>query len=644
MKKSIYIAVLLLGGVIVSNAQKTQVRKAQEQYNKLEYIDAIATYEKVAGKGYKTAEMMKQLGNAYYFNAQYTDAAKWYAEMFALKATARNPEYYLRYSLSLKSVGDYAKANEYLEKYYRARGEARPEVKTYLDIIEENSGRYTIENAEVINSELSDYGSTIYNGELIFTSTRKAEKFLPRSHSWNNQPHSILYSSGIDVNGNLQAVEPFSKKLDSKFDEATPVFTSDGNTVYFTRNNYLTKRGYSRNRTTLLKIYRSTLIEDKWSEITELPFNSDDYNVAHPALSPDNKTLYFTSDMPGSMGDADIWKVAVYEDGTFGVPVNLGPAVNTEGRESFPFISSDNKLYYASTGKLGLGGLDIFMSKITDDENYEEAINIGKPINGPVDDFAFYIDSESRTGFFSSNREGGMGDDDIYRFTEHKELICEQLLAGTITDVDTGEYLAAAIIELYDDNEMLLAKTITDEQGAYLFDKEIICDLLYRVRASQKNYSTDEDAVKIPNKTGESRLNLSLKRTREILAPGTDLRFVLGIPDIYFDLDKWNIRTDAEIELQKILNVMSEYPDLIVDIRSHTDCRASHAYNEKLSDRRAKSSRQWLIDQGIAPERLTAKGYGETRLVNHCTDGVACTEEEHQQNRRSEFIVVSGGE
>jgi outer membrane protein OmpA-like peptidoglycan-associated protein/tetratricopeptide (TPR) repeat protein len=642
----LYIGIFLL---FFSNAfaQKVQVKKADKQYEKFAYVDAIVTYEKVMKKGYKTPEMLQKVADAYYFNSQFIEAGIWYAELFNLQPEATNPEYYYRYAQCLKSKEDYAKADEYLKKFYTKKGDDfRAELykssENYMEDIQRNSGRFAIQSATALNSEYSDYGTTVYNGKVIFASTRKSSVFTSTTQKWNNQPFSILYASTISATGNLEEPENFSSKLDSKFNEATPVFTKDGKTIYFTRNNYLKKKGKSSDGSINLKIYKATLIDGKWDNIVELPFNSDEYNVAHPALSPDEKTLYFVSDMPGSIGGADIWKVSISKNGTFGKPENLGTGINTEGKETFPFISAENELYFASDGHPGLGGLDIFVSKITD-KGFSEPENIGKPINSSMDDFGFYIDA-NRNGFFSSNREEGQGFDDIYQFTEYKKLVCEQLLTGIITDVDTGETLEGIIVELYDINNQRIAETTTDSQGKYLFDTPIACDMIYRVRASQENYSTDEGTVKIPKKTGESELDLSVKRTKQVLAPGTDLRFVLGIPDIYFDLNKSNIRPDAEIELQKILDVMTEYPDLIVDIRSHTDCRASHAYNEKLSDSRAKASRQWLVDKGIAPNRLTAKGYGETRLVNHCADGVKCSEEEHQQNRRSEFIVVSGGE
>ncbi len=644
MKKIIYISSLLLTGLLSVNAQQARIKKADTQYDNYQYIDAIATFENVANRGYKTPQMMQSLGNAYYFNAQYIEAAKWYAELFELQPTPDNPEYYMRYSLTLKSIEEYDKANKYLEKYYQVRGEVMPQTKNYLEVIEENSGRFEVENAEIINSEFSDYGATLHNGELIFTSTRRAGKFLPRSHSWNNQPHSVLYAAQIDDNQNLEEPTLFSSNLDSKFDEATPVFTNDGTTVYFTRTNYLKKRGYNQDRITLLKIYQAKLIDDQWSEIKELPFNSDNYSVAHPALSADNQTLYFASDMPGGFGDADIWKVSIKEDGTFGEPINLGATVNTAGRESFPFVSSESELYYASTGKLGLGGMDVFMARITTEGNYEEAINVGKPINSPMDDFGFYINA-NRKGFFSSNREGGRGDDDIYKFTEHRELVCQQLITGIVTDINTKEPLAEVAVELYDESQNLIATTFSDQDGKYSFDKTItLCNKSYRIRAEKENYSIEEEFIKTPKEPGESQVVIGPRKVKEDFVIGQTLNEILDISIIHFDLNKWNIRPDAEIEIAKVLQIMEDYPKMKIEIGSHTDSRASHAYNEKLSERRAQSTRKWLIEKGISPNRITAKGYGETQLVNECVDGVICTEEQHQMNRRSIFIITSMGD
>lgn len=651
MKKMIYIGALVLGGLTFSYAQKTQVKKADKLYDTYKYIDAIETYKKVANKGYKSAEIFQKLGNSHYFNANYSESAKWYSELFVLEPVASDPEYYYRYAQSLKSVGEYTKADEYMEKFYQAKGDDhRAKLflaeRNYLEVIEESSGRYAIENAEILNSDLSDYGTTFYNGELIFTSTRKGSKLVSKNIGWNKQPFSVLYSSKVSPTGNLEEPKTFSEKLDSKVNESTPVFTQDGTTVYFTRNNYLKKTRYSNEGVVLLKIYRATLKDGKWSDIIELPFNSDDYQVAHPALSPDEKWLYFASDMPGTMGEADIWKVAINEGGSYGTPINLGPTVNTEGRESFPFVTNENELYYASTGKPGLGGLDIFMSKISGDQ-YSEAINVGKPINGPMDDFALFIDTKSRIGFFTSNREGGQGDDDIYKFTEYRKLICEHLITGVVTDVDTGEPLAQVEVSLFDQERNLLATTFTDDEGAYMFENDINCNRYYRIRAGKEDYSTEEKYAQTLQEDGVTQVDIALKIVKIIPEPCMELNQFLNIPPIYFDLDKWNIRPDAEIQIAKILEVMKDYPQMKVEIGSHTDCRQTYAYNERLSDRRAKSTRDWLIKNGIAADRLTAKGYGETQLVNDCacepTNESHCTEEQHQLNRRSIFKITSMG-
>lgn len=645
MKRILYMSILLFGTILVSEAQTTQVKKADKKYDDFYYIDAIKTYEKVVNRGYKSADMLEKLGNAYYFNAQYEEAAKWYGELFAFKQKASNPEYYHRYSLSLKSIGEYDKANEYLNKYYSERGEAKPEIRSYLEIIDMNSGRYDIENAADLNSELSDYGTSFYEGSIIFASTRRVSRMVSRVMGWNEQPHSILYTAKVNSEGGFDKAEIFSDKLDSKFNESTAVFTKDGKTIYFTRNNYLKKRGYSDDNTTFLKVYRATLTNNEWGNIIELPFNDDNYNIAHPALSSDEKTLYFVSDMPGTLGDADIWKVDILGEDNYGIPINLGPTINTEGRESFPFVT-ENELYYASTGKLGLGGLDIFISRITEDGEYEEAINVGKPINSPMDDFAFYIHSETREGFFSSNREGGKGDDDIYKLIEIRELICEQAIVGTITDMDSGKPLTEAKIILSDESGNILAETYTNLEGKYSFAKESArCDTPYRIKAEQEDYSIEEEFIRTSKNQGEkSQVDIVLKKVKEEPIVGKTLNEVLNIPIIYFDLDKWDIRPDAEVEIVKVLQVLEDYPQMKVEIGSHTDSRASHAYNQRLSERRAASTRDWLVSNGVDPVRLTAVGYGETQLVNDCADGVDCTEDQHQLNRRSTFTITSMGE
>lgn len=347
--------------------------------------------------------------------------------------------------------------------------------------------------------------------------------------------------------------------------------------------------------------------------------------------------------MPGTIGQSDIFKVAINPDGTFGKPENLGTTINTQGRETFPFITAENELYYASDGHPGLGGLDVFVSKIEKDGTISESQNVGAPINGGTDDFAFFIDNNSRNGFFTSNRSSGHGFDDIYKFTETKKLECEQILSGTITDKETGDILADSKVSLFDEKFQLLKENIANEFGQYNFD--VICGKKYYVRAEKIDYESIEGNIVIPTISGMSQLPLALEKRIKPIGIGTDLAKILNIPMIYFDLDKSFIRKDAAFELEKILTVLQEYPKMKIDIRSHTDCRQTAKYNMALSDRRAKSTIAWLIKNGIDINRLTGKGYGESQLVNNCpcepTNNSDCSEELHQANRRSEFIIIS---
>jgi outer membrane protein OmpA-like peptidoglycan-associated protein len=410
--------------------------------------------------------------------------------------------------------------------------------------------------------------------------------------------------------------------------------------MYFTRNNFNNgKKGKDANKITLLKIYKATLKEGKWNNAQELPFNNDNYSVAHPTLSADEKTMYFASDMPGTYGQSDIWKVALNADGSFGTPENLGVAINTEGKESFPVITNENELYFATDGHPGIGGLDIFMAGMNADGSFKKPINIGAPANSPQDDFAYLIDTKTRKGFLTSNREGGKGYDDIYKFLETRKLVCEQVLSGVVTDLETGEILANTKVTLLDDKFNTIKEAFSDDKGFYTFDVE--CGKSYYIRAEKELYETKEQKVTIPTSNGKTDFPIQLEKKVKPVTVGDDLAKAFGIKIIYFDLDKWNIRPDAALELEKILDVMKQYPNMKIDVRSHTDSRQTHKYNEKLSDRRAKSTVAWLVTNGVDASRLIGKGYGETLLVNKCTDGVKCSEEEHQANRRSEFIITA---
>lgn len=644
--KIIYLVLLVITTVNTYSQTNNKEKKADKQYEKYAYIDAIKTYERVYKRGYKSPEMLQKLANAYYFNGELEKAAKYYDELFTLTEDLE-PEYFFRYAQSLRSIKEYDKADAMMAKFIAknqndSRGRLFTNQRDYLAEIKRNSGRYNLENAG-INSKYSDYGTSFYGNKIVFSSARDTGNFSKKIHTWTGQNFTNLYSTDVSTDGTLGGVDKFGKKINTKFHESTTAFSKDGKTVYFTRNNYIDgKRGKDGNKVTLLKIYKASLVDSVWKDITALPFNNDSYQVANPTLSNDGKTLYFASDMTGSLGLSDIFKVKINDDGTFGVPENLGNTINTEGRETFPFVSLKDELYFSSDGHPGLGGLDIFIAKIPTEGPFKDALNVGEPANTSKDDFAMIINTDTKRGFLSSNRDGGNGGDDIYKFLETREIEfnCEQLLIGIVTDALTGAILPNTKLTLFDEQFNKLKETTSDSEGKYDFGI-VECEKKYYVRAELTEYTTKEVPVIIGKDSGKTELPIALEKAVKQIPVGGDLADVFGINLIYFDLDKWNIRPDAATDLAKILDVLEQYPMMKIDIRSHTDSRASFKYNEKLSDRRAKSTLDWLVKNGIAKERLTSKGYGETQLVNKCADNDKCTEAEHQLNRRSQFIITA---
>ena len=648
MKKFILLYTAILSVVSFSScAQKSNIAAADKKYDKLAYFKTVSTYERLVKKGYKSEDVFQKLGNSYYFNGELDKAAKWYGELFTMNPKQES-EYCYRYAQSLKAIGQNEKANEMLEIFHLQsvndiRGKLFINNKDYLAKIKANSGRFSIEDAG-INSKYSDYGSAFYGNKLVFSSARDTGSLVKRKHTWTNQYFTNLYVSDLDEKQTPTKVEKFSKIINSKFNESSPVFTRDGKTMYFTRNSYLDgKKGKDIKNVTLVKIYKASLVDNAWSNITELPFNSNQYSSAHPTLSPDEKTLYFASDMPGTYGQSDLFAVKINDDGSYGAPQNLGNGINTEGRETFPLMTDENELYFASDGHLGLGGLDVFVTKISAAGTLGEIQNVGDGINSPKDDFAFLIDTKSRRGFVTSNRDGGQGYDDIYKFLEKKKLVCVQELYGTVTDMNTLNVIPNAKMSLFDINYKLISTTTADEAGNYTFSVE--CGKNYSVRAEKTDYTIKEQKITIANKNGRTNLNIALEKELIEVTVGDDVAKYFGIRMIYFGLDKYNITAKAVVELEKILDFMKQYPTVKLDVRSHTDCRQTKKYNQILSNKRAKSTIAWLVKNGVASNRLTGKGYGETQLVNDCgcepTNVSNCTKAQHQMNRRSEFIITS---
>ena len=635
MKTKVLLIILLLSGSLTY----AQSKLADKFFENFAYVRASELYEEAVANGDDSQHVLTRLGDCYYNNSNAAKAATWYKKALD-KYPNINPEYIYKYSQVQRSLGNYQEAEDYLQKFKERRSNDRRtefilgDIKIYEELSSMEKVYIEVTNLD-INTEYSDFGSFEYNDILYFASGRNTTNKL---YDWNEEPFLDIYQ--VDVTDN-NGVKSFAKpgfimadQVNTDYHEASVAITNDGKTVYFTRDN-VNKRNrldYDKKGTTHLKIYKASLNNGTWKDIEELPFNDDVFSTGHPALSPDNKTLYFVSDrdVEGSFGQTDIYKVSINEDGSYGDPENLGPNVNTEGREMFPFVAKDSTLYFSSDGYLNLGLLDIYKSDVLK-ESDAKPINLGAPYNSGADDFAFYINSENNTGYFSSNREGGKGSDDIYSFAAYE---CKQTVTGIARDSKTQEPLNAVSIEIINDAGVIMQTITTATNGAYAY--EIDCNQKYSIRGSKPNYKDDvQHFIAGSENNFENNVDLNLIP----LCFGSEI----VINPIFFDFDKWNIRTDAQYELENIVSVMRDHPEMVIKIESHTDSRGSDKYNIKLSDRRAKSTRDYLLSRNIAPERIeSAIGYGETQLLNECSNGVKCSKEKHQKNRRSKFLIVQG--
>lgn len=624
-------------------SQSSRINKADQDFDSHAYIDAQEVYLKVVEKGYQSAQVLQKLADTYYYNSDYKNAGEWYKRLLTDYEESAAPEAYFRAALSIRSSGDIETSAEYMLTYYELIGKevpdnfdfANPEI---LHQLYAASQEIAIEEV-AINSVSSDFG-TAFLGEdyVVFASSRDAAS---GNHEWNNEPFLDLYQAKRDADGNdLEEVTKLRGDINSPYHEASAVFSNDGKTAYFTRNNF--KRGkakYDDSDTMRLKIFKATLQEDgSWGEIEELPFNMDAYSVAYPALNPEEDKLYFSADLEGTYGQSDLWYVTINTsaatDSIYGNPINLGAKINTFGRDAFPYIDENNVLYFASDGRPGFGGLDIFYTKLDSLGMPTEIKNIGSPVNSPQDDFAFIKDATTGKGYFSSNRTeevGETGVDNIYYFTEE----CHLFIKGTVYDEETEEIISFATVDLLDENGELLDSKEVDEDGLYEF--KVPCDHDFIIKGMAEGYHPKELHALMDNAEDDIlEFDIPLK---PIDPCEGDLGCKLDLQPIYFDFDKWDIREDAKVELSKIMEAMKMYPELVIHIESHTDSRGTDTYNLSLSERRAQATRDWLVANDIDASRLTAKGYGESQLVNDCTDGVDCTDEEHQLNRRSMFLI-----
>ena len=614
-----------------------QTKLADKFFDNFGYVKAIELYEKAVLKGENSVHVLTRLGDAYYNNSNSEKAAYWYGE--ALKESEKiDAEYVYKYIQSLRSIGNYIDADKWFKELYAAQqGDSRlkgynpDEVDLYDKLTSKTDVIVNIKNLP-FNTENSDFGAYVFNNTLYFASANgDGEKV----YNWNKEPFLDLFKVTITEDANVRSygspAEINANAINTEYHEASVAITNDGETLYFTRDN-TNKRNrlkYDKKGTTHLKIYKATLENDQWTNVVELPFNDDVFSTGHPTLSTDNKSLYFVSDRDGGLGQTDIYTVVINDDGTYGEPENLGERINTEGREMFPFVAKDSTLYFSSDGYLNLGLLDIFKSNLLKGERSEPK-NMGFPYNSGYDDFAFFVNSETEKGYFTSNRPEGKGSDDIYSFNTTQ---CKQVITGVARDLKTTIILTDVTIRLIDETGKVIEEVITKNGSEFTFEVE--CNKTYTVMGNKPDYKEDKKSV-------TTTYDNEKENTVDLILEPLIIDNQIVINPIFFDFDKSNIRTDARYELENIVDVLRIHPDMVIKIESHTDSRGRDRYNMKLSDSRAKSTRDYITSRGIDANRIqSAIGYGESQLLNKCANRVKCIEKEHQLNRRSYFYIIN---
>jgi len=620
--KNLYITLSFVIASASLSAQNKDTQKADKLFGQYEYVDAAAEYLKLVEKGKADGYVYKQLSDTYYNMFNTAEAAKWYA-----KATEseQDAETYFRYAQMLKANGKYEEANKQMKKFANLapndqRAKTFNENPNYIPRLLDKEKLFDVKPSDV-SSDKSDFGAVLYDNALYFTSARNNAR---KNYGWNEEPFLDIYKADYNADGTITNASTVTE-LNSQYHDGPVTISADGNTLYFTSDSFR-ERSFERDKKNKLKLGRNNLFKatkegDKWTNITSLPFNSKEYSTSNPSLSHDGKTLYFSSDMPGSLGGVDVWKVAVSADGTYGKPENLGKNVNTEGNESFPFISDDNTtLYFASSGRQGFGGLDVF--KIDLSKNVA-ASNVGKPVNTEKDDFAFTFNKAKNFGFLSSNRNGN---DDIFIANP----ICGVGVQTLVTDAKTGKVLANASVAIVDDKKNVISTEKTNAKGEVTYRVE--CNKDYTVQVSREGYESNTFPVA---KNPGSDVNVAAAlQPIETIVKDTEV----ALNSIYFEFDKSNVTREGAFELDKLVQVLKKDPKMVILVKAHTDNRGSDVYNLNLSDRRAKSTVQYIISKGIPKARISGKGFGETEPKVDCKE--ACTEEQHAQNRRSEFLIV----
>lgn len=719
------------------SAQSGLLKQGDQYFDDFSFAQAIETYEQAFRKDASSIPHARRLAESYWNIRDAKGAERWYAVVAA--SSQAQPQDMYRYAELLRVSGQYADSDLWLKRYAKlapedSRVHLKENATERLGILLEGPATTHKVVPSSVSSTTTDMSPFIHKHTMYFASSRTNQFTSRRTHSWNNQPFLNIFTGDLGENGDVANIKPMGDGMNTEYHESNAIVSDDGSELYFTRNNIVAgHKVLSEDGVNNLQIFVRKMLPEGWSKETPFPFNSPSYSVGHPALTKDGKHLYFASDKPGGIGGKDLYVCHRNDVGAWSEPENLGPTINTEGDEMFPYVF-DNILYFSSDGHLGLGGLDIFRSAIRG-KNFGLVENLNSPINSPSDDFGICLDEAGQLGFITSDRDGALGAENIYSFRMHSKAAENRVWAGRILDIGDAQPIPYLTVRLLDADHNEIARTVTSATGTYEFpaqngtaiisakimggpqtelssnefevsmfsDTEVpdiymnsIMDL--PVNAIIRDGLTDEwiSGVNVTVRDARNGTILFLGTTDDkgitqgqildrrygddasfevtfersgyftkkvvvdmrvlmfleqaltgpegvAMSPvlnGIDMAKAMNLRPIYFDYRDAKIRSDAAGELDLVAQVLRTNPGISIDLRSHSDSRASTEYNDALSQRRANSTRQYLIDEGVEPGRITAKGYGERQLINKCTDGVECSEEEHQMNRRTEFIIT----
>lgn len=668
--------VLLIYLMVVSQLVFSQGKsKADRFFEKGDYTNAAKYYEiNLEGENYK--KDLENIITSYYNIFEYRKASRYLKQLVNGRFVEANKtydnEFNFKYYQILSALGDYEKGLDYLKLYKENKSKPfnKDEAIATIEDFKLMDSDYEVEVVG-FNSSASDFGALKYNDRIYFTSDRDDNRLLGKEYKWTHRGFLNIYSVKVSEESKPQGIAAkISENINSKYHEGNFCFSKDGNIMYLSRSNFTDgKKEFDDKKNNNIQLYKSNFVDGEWSKPEKLSFNTTGFSYQHPALSPDEKRLYFSSNQEGGIGSFDLYYVNINSDGSYSEPINLGPTVNTENREHFPFISDEGHLFFSSNGHLGLGMLDIFVSEFVNNQ-YTKPVNLGAPINSQYDDFNlnYYNDTQ---GFFASNRK--RADDNIYSFTQTGEIfIREYINKFEIRDKVTEQFVPNVSVTLIDRRQNINYENTLDSIAS--FNKNLLAGN-YVLKATSNEYYDGVLSVKVEEEQDQKHVLfleklppppppdpvetiIAEKNIDKDLKDKDPVRFemltdVEGPPiiekdgklyfelePIYFDFDMWNIREDSKKILDELAEKLERYPDIHIKISAHTDSRGTVRYNQILSEKRAESTRNYLALVGyVNARRIKFQGFGELSPIVECPNN-DCTEEEFQLNRRSEFEIV----